>query len=135
MVADVALRDELANSQNFKLKMRIPYRFFSWLTVSLYSIIIVVLSLAPVSVPEEIEFVLFDKVVHAFSYLLLSFIAVNTFRRLRLSRPKVYSFSYSFFLGLSIEIVQFFLPFRSFEVGDMGANLVGSIIGCLIRAV
>jgi VanZ family protein len=108
---------------------------FSWYTISVYSLVIVVFSLSPLEAPEEITFPFFDKAVHLLAYALLSFICLNTFCRRRLRRPRLYSFSYAFSLGFLIECIHIFLPFRSFDGVDIAANLFGSIIGSLLRVV
>jgi VanZ family protein len=36
-------------------------------------------------------------------------------------------------LGFVIEIIQLFLPYRSFEAGDLLVNGAGSFLGCLFK--
>ena len=87
-----------------------------------------------------------DKVVHCLIYIILAFIATNTFSLKKQTRAKAYpvrngisnrayGFLYAFLLGLSIEIMQLFLPFREFELTDLGANFLGSLLGCFLKAI
>ena len=108
---------------------------FSWYTAYAYSLFIIVLSVIPVEPPPQLVFPLFDKVLHCLAYTILSFVVVNVSYRKSINRPRFFSFSYAFTLGLLIEIVQFFLPFRQFEAGDIACNFLGSIVGCLIKIV
>jgi glycopeptide antibiotics resistance protein len=47
--------------------------------------------------------------------------------------PYIFSFSYAFLLGLTIELFQFFIPYRSFELGDIFSNFFGSIAGIFLK--
>ncbi len=108
---------------------------FSWYTAYAYSLFIIVLSVIPVEPPPQLVFPLFDKILHCLAYTMLSFVVTNTSYLKSVNRPRFFSFSYAFILGLLIEIVQFFLPFRQFEAGDIVYNFLGSILGCLLRVV
>lgn len=105
---------------------------FSWYTTSVYSFLIIVAALFPVKFPPQVLFSFQDKIVHALMYFLLAFLAVNTFWRRRIGNPKICGFFYAFSLGVLTEIVQYFLPFRSFEFGDILANFLGSFLGVLL---
>ena len=105
---------------------------FSWYTTYSYSFLIIVVASLPIRVRPQLLFPFQDKVVHALIYFLLAYLAVNTFSRRRISNPKICSFFYAFSLGLFTEIVQYFLPYRSFEFGDILANLFGSLLGVLL---
>ena len=106
--------------------------FFSWPVIYIYSSFIIVISFLPVKVSPELLFPFQDKIIHGLIYWLLSFLAVNIFFRKKISRFKLRALFFAFFLGLFIEIGQHFLPFRSFEAGDIFANLLGSVLGCLL---
>jgi len=105
---------------------------FSWYATHIYSFLIIVVSFFPVKFPPQLLFPFQDKLIHLLLYFLLAFLAVNTFRRKGIGNPKVCSFFYAFFLGLFAEVIQYFLPYRSFELGDILANLLGSFLGVLI---
>ncbi len=105
---------------------------FSWVTTYIYSFLIIVFSILPVKVPPRLLFPFQDKITHGLMYCLLSFLAVNTFSRNKINYSKACGLFFAFSLGLFIEIGQYFLPFRSFELGDIFANFTGSILGCLL---
>jgi VanZ family protein len=71
--------------------------------------------------------------VNYFEYLLLAFIAINTSLLCGEKRPYLFSFSYAFGVGLIIEGIQFFLPYRSFEFSDILSNGVGCALGLLLK--
>jgi len=105
---------------------------FSWYTTCIYSFLIIVFASLPIRFPPQLLFSFQDKIAHALIYFFLAFLAVNTFRYKRIDRPKIYSFFYAFSLGLFAEIVQYFLPYRSFELWDILANFLGSLLGVFL---
>jgi VanZ family protein len=80
-----------------------------------------------------------DKFAHALAYAALYFsgaFSLQNFsdkKQLTLSNLKVL-FAFSFLYGFLIEILQHFLPHRSFDSFDMLANTLGLIIGAVIFA-
>ncbi|MCF7907410.1 MAG: VanZ family protein [Candidatus Omnitrophica bacterium] len=110
-------------------------RFFSWPTVITFSLLIFVLSISPIGVAEEIVFPFLDKFFHGLAYFLLSFVTVNTFRKANKKHAVLGGFIYSFSLSILIEIAQYFIPYRSFQVTDIAANFLGSFLGCLLRVI
>ena len=113
-------------------KRKIRRYLFSWPVIYIYFSFIIVISFFPVKVSPRLLFSFQDKIIHCLIYCLFSFLAVNTFSRKKISCFKLRALFFAFFLGLFIEIGQYFLPFRSFEAGDIFANLLGSILGCLL---
>jgi len=80
-----------------------------------------------------------DKFGHAFAYAVLFFSGASSLRNF--SDKKQLTFSSlknlavgCFVYGFSIEILQHFLPHRSFDLFDMLANSIGIILGRLIFA-
>ena len=74
-----------------------------------------------------------DVVLHAFtfSYLTAS-LGVSYFRDTLSYLPVVWMMAYALF----IECVQYFLPARSFELGDIGVDVLGILFGLvLLRAI
>ena len=47
-------------------------------------------------------------------------------------KNKVETFFYCFFFGFAIECIQYFLPYRSFELLDQAANSFGAFAGLFI---
>lgn len=114
------------------LKQKTAKRLFSQFTLYSLSLVIAVLSLLPIAGPPPVAFTFLDKLIHLIFYLLLSFTAVNTFILAGLNKPRQKAFFYAFSLGLLLEVGQHYLPFRSFELADIAANLSGSLIGVYI---
>lgn len=108
---------------------------FSWYTVCFYTVVIIVASVIPLSLPLSSEIDFFDKVIHFVVYLSLSFLVLNTALLHKLKHYRLISFLTAFTLGLSIEFVQFFLPFRNFEALDIGVNFLGALVGVFLRIV
>jgi VanZ family protein len=99
------------------------------LSIWLFSILII--SILPVSgpgtdLPE-------DKIAHVVIYALTS---VLLFRYFSEKRPVIRAFytavAVSSLYGAAMEVVQFFLPHRSFSVLDMAANVLGALFGALL---
>jgi VanZ family protein len=106
---------------------------FSFRILYTYTIFIVVISVIPVNT-KSVDFIPFlDKITHFLIYTTLAFLAINTFR-LNLKRNcYIRVFLYCFFVGFAIECIQYFLPYRSFEVFDILANSLGAVSGMFIR--
>jgi VanZ family protein len=106
---------------------------FSWPAVISLSLLILILSVAPLDPSRQVNIIFFDKIIHAFSYCLLSFITVNTFSKNNLRRPRLSGFLYAFLLGFAIEMIQVCIPYRDFEFADITANFLGSLLGSLLK--
>lgn len=66
-----------------------------------------------------------DKVEHGIAFYALALLADFSFPQNGFGRAKMLSLlSY----GLAIEIIQYFLPYRSFSLLDLGADAVGLVI-------
>jgi len=104
---------------------------FSWPVVYSYSAVIFVFSILPLKGPEELGVPFIDKAIHFLVYCLLSVIVANLLFLKQKSRPHLFSFLYAFTLGSFIEIMHFFLPYRSFEGGDIFFNVLGAVLGCV----
>ena len=96
----------------------------------IYSLFIIIISVLPVNSPKELENLDADKIVHLLIYSVFVLLyAVSFFRR---SHLYIKSFVYGFCLGLFIEILQYFIPYRSFDVLDIAANSLGAVVGLFI---
>lgn len=109
-------------------------RLYTWPAVILYSLAIVIFSTLPVTIPVPESVPAPDKILHAATYLVLAWLLVNTLIKTKVSHAYLFCFSYAFLLGLGLECVQKFLPFRSFEYGDILANTLGAGAGLFIRS-
>ncbi|OPX29671.1 MAG: hypothetical protein B1H08_03325 [Candidatus Omnitrophica bacterium 4484_171] len=95
----------------------------------IYSLFLVIISILPVSEPQKLEYLNADKVVHALFYLVFVLLYVFAFVHSRFIYIK--SFLYAFSLGLFIETLQYFVPYRSFDILDIAANSLGAAVGLL----
>jgi VanZ family protein len=80
-----------------------------------------------------------DKFGHAFAYAALFFTGASSLRNFSVIKQLTFSLLITlivlcFLYGFSIEILQHFLPHRSFDPFDMLANAVGIILGAVIFA-
>ena len=64
---------------------------------------------------------------HFFVFLIFGLIAFTAF-----SKEKKIIIAYVFFVSIFLEIMQFFIPIRSFEIKDLFGNLIGVIISLII---
>ena len=96
----------------------------------IYSLFIVAMSVLPVSGPQKLEHLGADKVVHFSFYIIFALLYVYAFAYDRFVYVK--SFVCGFSLGVSIEILQYFIPYRSFEVLDIIADGLGAAAGMII---
>ena len=72
----------------------------------------------------ELTTVASDKLLHFSGYVIFILVAMFAYRK-RHARLFLLLFAYS----VLIEVIQYFLPYRSFEVMDILANLSGLVVG------
>lgn len=68
-------------------------------------------------------------------YLVLSFITAKTLFLKNKKNYFLYGFLYAFTLGLLLEIAQFFIPYRGFELNDIFSNFLGSAAGTMLTMI
>ncbi|MBD3246648.1 MAG: hypothetical protein GF333_06505 [Candidatus Omnitrophica bacterium] len=107
-------------------------RLFSWTTVGGVSTVIVLLALIPIVPPDSLDVRFADKAVHGAQYGALAFLVRGTALRGGVFRARGWGFGYAFLLGAVIEIIQLFLPYRSFEIMDLVLNAAGAGAGMMI---
>ncbi|MEI8349933.1 MAG: VanZ family protein [Candidatus Omnitrophota bacterium] len=105
----------------------------SWGTIYVYTCLLFLFSLLPVSAPAALVFPYYDKVIHFIIYMLLSCLVLNTLRQQGKDRPVLAGFLYAFYVGLMIEFLQLTVPYRSFELGDIACNCLGAGTGLLLK--
>jgi len=108
-----------------------------YLTITvIYAIFVFYLSVQPITEETPEWFPYQDKVFHVMLYAIFSFILAIGMRQGKkqyLVKTVFYmSFVISFIYGFFIEICQIFVPTRSFEVLDITANSIGSILGVTV---
>ncbi|OGE23636.1 MAG: hypothetical protein A3J42_04020 [Candidatus Dadabacteria bacterium RIFCSPHIGHO2_12_FULL_53_21] len=92
-----------------------------------YVLIVIFLSLIPGSSAGGGEYL--DKIAHAVSYGImgvLAYIAFYTFRK------RITIFIFMFFLGVSLELFQMYVPGRVASVYDAAANTAGLVLSFLL---
>ncbi|MBC8555338.1 MAG: VanZ family protein [Candidatus Brocadiales bacterium] len=91
-----------------------------------YVLIVTYFSLTPIE--HKISESIWDKAAHFISYLFLVMIVKKVHIRFNYLTCVVICCSYSFV----IECIQYFIPNRMFDVLDMLANVLGTILGIII---
>lgn len=103
----------------------------------LWSLVILFITLTPGDKLPEVGIFQVDKLVHFFVFGLLMFLSsYGLFRvfqeRNSTTNAVTVSAVYSIGLGLLVEVLQLFVPNRSFSVADVIANTIGAGIGYLV---
>jgi VanZ family protein len=108
-----------------------------WLPAILWSITILILTLIPGDTLPDVPIFGIDKLVHFFIFGVL--MIVSSYGIVRTSNTKgtlskllVITSLYSISFGIMVEILQRFVPGRSFSIPDMVANSIGVGLGYLI---
>jgi VanZ family protein len=97
----------------------------------LWFALVLIGSVIPVSGPNTDLPV--DKVVHFVMYGISSVLLFRIFvKKTTLKRAFYLSVAIAAIYGAAIEVVQYFLPYRSFSFGDMAANAVGAFLGSVL---
>ena len=92
------------------------------------------MTLMPGKEIPEVNFFNFDKLIHVLIFgLLVLFLIVGFLKQYRVQSLRKYALSITpalvFLYSLSIEVLQIYIPGRSFDVYDLLANTVGCIAG------
>lgn len=125
--AILRLADDDEHSRTIK-----PQSFIStWLIVYVLTFFIIVVSLIPLKSPKIIVKSP-DKIIHFVMYGILSLMMLRALVIEKIERSRLISFFYAFLLGFFLEVIQIFLPYRSFELWDVLSNFLGSIAGVFI---
>ena len=84
--------------------------------------LVVILYLATVPLNQPLPGGLSDKFWHGLCFVYLAFLGDNAFPERSLFQ---WTFAPLFLYGVLIEIIQFFIPYRSFSLADMVADALG----------
>ena len=99
----------------------------SWILVYIYTAIVAYLMTARINArmlfPQE------DKFVHFTLYFLMTLCVFEACRKSKFNKPILSGFTYAVTVGTVLECSQIFIPYRSFEFGDIAANPIGAFIG------
>lgn len=93
--------------------------YFTYLIIILISAII-----PPSNIPSSID----DKIVHAVGFMGVALLYAWAYKKEKWWKNIIYGLAF----GIFIEIIQYFIPYRSFELFDIIADGVGLILGVLL---
>ena len=113
-----------------------PYKIklFTILTV-LCAIGIFYLSSLPVGMKKQ-PFPHFDKLLHFFVFMVLSFLIYGSLREYNLKKALfLLAFAIGIFYGATDEIHQYFVPGRQCSIWDWFADFTGAFIGALLAKI
>ena len=92
---------------------------------------VLIISVIPVSGPETD--LPADKIVHFIFYGMTSIFLFRYFvKKATFNRAFYTSVALASIYGAAMEVVQYFVPYRSFSLGDMTANTLGALLGCVL---
>lgn len=105
-----------------------------WIVFTLYGVSILLLNVLPLNLSEKLNNTYFwefraDYITHG-----LIFLPWCLFQCLFGKKQKIAWFIFGVVISIIMEIVQYFLPYRSFNMYDMLFNFIGLIIGYIIFA-
>jgi VanZ family protein len=99
--------------------------------LGLWFSMLLIVSVLPASGPET-DLPL-DKIAHFILYGLTSTLLFRHFIKRTTGRSAFYkSVALAAIFGAVMEVVQYFLPYRSFSFGDIAANAAGAFFACLV---
>jgi len=101
------------------------YHLIFFARVALVFSVVIIFCLSVIRTGPDLPGGLSDKFYHAVAFLILSFLAGISF-----SRPisPFYQPMLLLLYGIAIEVVQYFLPYRSFSIADMVADAGGIFV-------
>ena len=113
------------------------FRPYARILLAIWVILVIVLAILPdLPVPriggKPIPIRL-DYPVHFLEHILLAFLAVISFVNNQTQRRAINITLYSLILfAVVVEVIQVFIPFRAFELKDLGLNVAGILTGTII---
>ena len=109
--------------------------FIYWFPIILYCLLIFIQSSYP-SIKRAPELPHLDKVLHFVAYALLGALFLRAFKTSRIKNNVrfilILSVLLSFLYGISDEIHQHFIPYRSADLMDVLADMLGGLTGVYI---
>ena len=98
-----------------------------WKRVYFVSLFILIGSVLPFKKAQIIGGISSDDAAHIFLYFVLALFTIKAFGQEK--RSFLNSFLYVFFWGFFVELVQFFVPYRCFDITDIAINSLGALLG------
>ncbi|RKZ33935.1 VanZ family protein [bacterium] len=97
-----------------------------------YSIAIFILSASP-RLGGGIEFPFFDKILHFIAFMILAFLLIRAIKENSSTNKYIfYTIIISALYGISLEVVQYYIPGRECNFWDWIADFVGTLVGIFI---
>ena len=97
-------------------------------------LIIIGSTLPPNKIPPEI--LSYDFIIHSVAFAILAILLGVGY--IRVNRPKfwkVRAAAASLSVGVMVEVIQFFLPYRNFSKIDLAADLLGVVVALAIFSI
>ena len=91
--------------------------------LALYTFILILAIIPPSE--GQIGFPYMDKLIHFFAFFILSVATLFAFQVTRIFQCILLIICF----GICIEVIQYFIPYRSFEILDIIADIIGALIG------
>jgi len=91
--------------------------------IALYTLIFVLAIIPPSE--GQIGLPYMDKIIHFLAFFILSVATLYAFQVTRIFHCVILIICF----GICIEVIQFFIPYRSFEILDIIADIIGALIG------
>jgi len=91
-----------------------------------WGLALTVVILCVIPAPQLVEVSNVDKVEHVLAFAALSFVFLRAYHR-----HTLWVITGCVVLGLAIELVQYFIPWRSAEFADLVADVFGVLLGCI----
>ena len=111
------------NNFNRKKNKFLKTLFFLWF------FIVFVLSIMPVNNKVSFNIIGLDKIVHFLLYFVCSFICFFSYGIEKQEKRHLFVLILCIGYGILLEIIQYFIPYRSFSFLDIIANSLGDFFG------
>ncbi|KAI8048779.1 uncharacterized protein B0P05DRAFT_339067 [Gilbertella persicaria] len=105
-------------------------RFQVLIALSLFLILMGILGFAPIHLSEQVN----DKILHFFIFFILA-VFLYFLWNLSVKRNLILATSSLLVLAIGSEFIQGLLPYRSFDIYDIIANLLGGITGICLSSL
>ena len=91
--------------------------------IALYIFIFILATIPPSE--AQIGFPYMDKVIHFLAFFILAVVTLYAFEVTQIFACITLIVCF----GIGIEVIQYFIPYRSFEILDIFADIIGALIG------
>ena len=115
--------------------MKIKKNIYEPLSAALFAVVILILSIIPTDIsgePPSFYFPGMDKIIHATMYTILTFLILHMYLKRKTIKISTFLFWVVAILAYSVlmELIQlYFIDYRSGDIKDVYANLLGIFLG------